>query len=173
MPLKTNIKKPYYLTWVIKKILPLTKTVCRNLLLVEIFANFSNFHWISKNNDRKYVSYFKIRKNKYQHFFFVEEQGFSMKKLNLDSSFFFLPHFYGEIHNSNVHVFCVIQLIFFPLEWSDPRNHCLKSAQIRSFFWSVFSCIRTEFRKIRTRKNYVFGHFSRSETVLRRMEFAK
>ena len=36
------------------------------------------------------------------------------------------------------------------------------------FFWSVFSCIRTEYgdlgskyRKIRTRKNSLFGHFSR------------
>ena len=41
-------------------------------------------------------------------------------------------------------------------------QHCVKSAQIRSFFWSVFSCIRTEYRKIRVRKNSLFGHFSRS-----------
>ena len=33
--------------------------------------------------------------------------------------------------------------------------HCVKSVQIRSFFLSVFSCIQT-------RKNPVFGHFSRS-----------
>ena len=33
--------------------------------------------------------------------------------------------------------------------------------QIRSYFWSVFSCIRSEYRKIRTRSNSVFGHFSR------------
>ena len=31
-------------------------------------------------------------------------------------------------------------------------SHCVKSVQIRSFFWSVLSCIRTEYRKIRTRK---------------------
>ena len=30
------------------------------------------------------------------------------------------------------------------------------------FFLSVLSCIGTESRKIRTRKNSVFGHFSRS-----------
>ena len=38
------------------------------------------------------------------------------------------------------------------------------SVQIGSFFWSVFSRIRIqlEYRKIRTRKNSVFGHFSRS-----------
>ena len=40
--------------------------------------------------------------------------------------------------------------------------HCVKSVQIRSFFWSVFSCIRTGYRKIRARKNSAFGHFSRS-----------
>ena len=37
----------------------------------------------------------------------------------------------------------------------------MKSIQIRSYFWSGFSCIRTEYRKIRTRNNSVFGHFSR------------
>ena len=42
--------------------------------------------------------------------------------------------------------------------------HCVKSVQIRSFFWSVFYCIRTEYRKIRTRNNSVFGHISRSDT---------
>ena len=52
--------------------------------------------------------------------------------------------------------------------------HCVKSVQIRSFFWSLFSCIHTEYgnlrsiqseyRELRTRKNSVFGHFSRSGT---------
>ena len=40
--------------------------------------------------------------------------------------------------------------------------HCVESVQIQSYFWFVFSCIRTECRKIRTRNNSVFGHFSRS-----------
>ena len=35
-------------------------------------------------------------------------------------------------------------------------THCMKSVQIRSFFWSVFSCIRTK-------KNSVFGHFLGSD----------
>ena len=39
----------------------------------------------------------------------------------------------------------------------------MKTVQIRSFFWSVFSCIRIKYRKIRTRKNSVFGHFLRRE----------
>ena len=42
-------------------------------------------------------------------------------------------------------------------------THCVKSVQIRSFFWSVFSYIWTEYRKIQIRKNSLFGHFSRSE----------
>ena len=54
-------------------------------------------------------------------------------------------------------------------------THCVKNVQIWSFFWSLFSCICTEsedlgvnlrihseYRKTRTRKNSVFGHFSRS-----------
>ena len=45
----------------------------------------------------------------------------------------------------------------------------MKSAQIQIFFWSLFSCIRTEYRKIRTRKNSVFGHFSRSYIVTNRV----
>ena len=40
--------------------------------------------------------------------------------------------------------------------------HCVKSVQVGSFFWSAFSCIRTEYRKIWIRKNSLFGHFSRN-----------
>ena len=53
------------------------------------------------------------------------------------------------------------------------HNHCVKSVQMRSFFWSVFSSIWTEYGeirsiqsecgKIRTRKSSVLGHFSCSE----------
>ena len=39
---------------------------------------------------------------------------------------------------------------------------CVKSVQIQSYFWSVFSCFQSEHRKIRTRNNSVFGHFSRT-----------
>ena len=47
--------------------------------------------------------------------------------------------------------------------WKNSTNsHCVKSVQIRCYFWSVFSGIWTEYRKIRTRNNSVFGHFSRS-----------
>ena len=42
--------------------------------------------------------------------------------------------------------------------------HCVKSIQIRSFFWSVFSRIRTEHG---TRKNSVSGHISHSWSYLK------
>ena len=58
------------------------------------------------------------------------------------------------------------------------HKHWVKSVQIGSYFWSLFSCIRTEYAeilvslciksecgKIRTRKNCVFRHFSRSARV--------
>ena len=38
-------------------------------------------------------------------------------------------------------------------------THRVKSAQIRTFFWSVFSCIRTEYKKIRTIKTPYLGTF--------------
>ena len=41
----------------------------------------------------------------------------------------------------------------------------VKSVQIRSFFWVVFSRIQSQCRKIRTRKHSVFGHFSRSVSI--------
>ena len=38
-------------------------------------------------------------------------------------------------------------------------SHCVNIIQIRSFFWSVFSCIWTEYRKIRTRKTSYLDTF--------------
>ena len=45
-------------------------------------------------------------------------------------------------------------------------ENCVKSVQIQSYFWSVFSCIRTEYRKIWSKNKSVFGHFSRSAIFL-------
>ena len=47
------------------------------------------------------------------------------------------------------------------------NNDCVKSVQIRRYFWFVFSCIRTEYRKIQTINNSVFEHFSRSKWLKR------
>ena len=48
--------------------------------------------------------------------------------------------------------------------------HGVKSAQIRSYFQSVFSCIRTEYMKIWTRNNSVFGHISRSVSQFQQLQ---
>ena len=66
---------------------------------------------------------------------------------------------------------------FYDKFWYLKTKHCVKFVQIRSFFWSVFSCIRIEYgnllrktkhcmksTQIRTSKSSVFGHFSRSES---------
>ena len=59
------------------------------------------------------------------------------------------------------------------------KEHCVKCVQIRSFFWSVFSRVRTEYVEIRNMSSYsvrmrensnqkssVFGHFSHREEPL-------
>ena len=55
--------------------------------------------------------------------------------------------------------------VVFPLLWWI-RVHSVKSVQIRSYFRFVFSCIQSKYRKIRTRNNYIFGHFSCSGRLL-------
>ena len=58
--------------------------------------------------------------------------------------------------------------LFF-LASSSFKIHCVKSIQLRSFFWSVFSIYSVSLRiqfgcgEIQTRRKSVFGHFSRSE----------
>ena len=44
-------------------------------------------------------------------------------------------------------------------------HHRVKSVHIRSFFWSVISRIQSKCGKIQTRKNSVFGYFSRSASL--------
>ena len=39
------------------------------------------------------------------------------------------------------------------------KLHCVKSVQIRSFFWFVFSSVLSEYRKVRTRKSSALGTF--------------
>ena len=47
----------------------------------------------------------------------------------------------------------------------------MKSFQKQSFFWSLFSHVRTEYEKMRTRKNSAFGHFSHSVTETQIKDF--
>ena len=63
--------------------------------------------------------------------------------------------------NSTTHTHLPLEILM-PFEWNfywKWQKHFVKSVQIWNFFWFVFSCIRT-------RKNSLFGHFSRSENFL-------
>ena len=52
----------------------------------------------------------------------------------------------------------MLTIVTRSLVWHITRIlYCVKSVQIRSYFWSLFS-------RIRTRNNSVFGHFTRSAT---------
>ena len=71
------------------------------------------------------------------------------------------------LHTGLVKVENVVSKIKRTIEDNCYERYCVKSVQIRSFFWSVFFRIRTEYGKIRTRKNSVFGNFSQSTPLLR------
>ena len=58
----------------------------------------------------------------------------------------------------------VLKMMVFCISYGCVTDHCLKSVQIGSYFWSVFSCIRN--RKIRTRNYSISGHFSRNGCYL-------
>ena len=59
-------------------------------------------------------------------------------------------------------------VIFIVIENSLAKiaKHWVKNVQIRSFFWSVFYRIQSERGGNAEQKNFVFGHFSRSERFL-------
>ena len=72
------------------------------------------------------------------------------------------------------HKFAILKFFFINLG-TNGHIHCVKSVLMRSYFWSVLSLfglnsenyfvnlhIQSEYRKIQTRNNSVFAHFSRS-----------
>ena len=86
--------------------------------------------------------------------------------MNLCKTFIFWFYFVCSLYNNSIWRYFIHSIycnIF----------HCVKSVQIRIFFWSVFSYIRTEYnlrvqskyKKIRTRKISVSVLFSRSVPV--------
>ena len=81
------------------------------------------------------------------------------------------------LNNQVTKVYLAFSMIFKPSLTILHNCHCVKSVQIRSNVWSVFSRIRIEYGryfvslhiqsecgKIRTRNYSVFEHFSRSVT---------
>ena len=66
------------------------------------------------------------------------------------------------IYSSISKIRLLIQITLFGnarIQRDQSKNTLREKVQIRSFFWSAFSCIQTEYRKIRTGKNPVFGQF--------------
>ena len=91
--------------------------------------------------------------------------GLGFNTANFTSVYFFFNTVLGQANSDN-------QRNLFK---NCTRNlHCVKSVQIWSFFWSVFSCIRTEYGDLRSKSPYsvqiqenfgpektsLFGHFS-------------
>ena len=64
-------------------------------------------------------------------------------------------------------------LCFFLWNASKCSWHCVKSVQIRSIFWSVFSRIQSKCGKIWIRKYSVFGDFLHSVIITHCARFAK
>ena len=77
-------------------------------------------------------------------------------EVHMFASQWFLTLFTAKFPISLVHH--LLDILFFEV-----INHSVKSVQIQSLFWSVFSFIQSEYRKIRTKKNSLFGNSSRSE----------
>ena len=77
----------------------------------------------------------------------------------------------------------LLQELFSSTSPRDLSRQSVKSVQIRSYFWSVFSCISTEYgyllriqseyRKIRTRNNSVFWHFLKQWGLLQTSKIEK
>ena len=63
------------------------------------------------------------------------------------------------INNYAYHFGCIFELWKFDMK---SGQHCVKFVQIRSFFWSIFPRIQSDYGKTWTRKNSVFGHFLHS-----------
>ena len=49
------------------------------------------------------------------------------------------------------------------------KMHCVKSVQIQSFFWSLFSCIRTEYKKYGPEKTLYLDTFHTVMTFAKEM----
>ena len=74
-----------------------------------------------------------------------------------------LMHIIFCIRKKHVQQACVFRSKKITYRKCEVTLHYVKNVQIRSFFWSMFFLVHSEYKKIWTRKNSVFGHFSRSE----------
>ena len=107
----------------------------------------------------------------------------SVQNCKFETSFFYLCDLIPPFQRSSRNKSCTYEPFCRTVSFENPFYlHCVKSVQLRSYFWSVFSCIRreygdlrskspgnlriqSEYRKIQTRNNSVIGHFSRSDAI--------
>ena len=90
----------------------------------------------------------------------------SVQNCKFETSFFYLCDLIPPFQRSSQNKSCTYEPFCRTVSFKNPFYlHCVKSVQIRSYFWSVFSCIRPECRKKKTRNNSVFGHFSSSVAI--------
>ena len=81
----------------------------------------------------------------------------SVQNCKFETSFFYLCDLIPPFQRSSQNKSCTYEPFCRTVSFKNPFYlHCVKSVQIRSYFWSVFSCIRPG-------NNSVFGHFSCSE----------
>ena len=112
--------------------------------------------------------------NRYRIFLLIE--SVKLIETNIFSEFDYISVLsYNLIKQTSIVLLTSVNLnVWYPKNSIRPvEYHCVKSVQIRSFFCSAFSRIRTEYEEIRSKspysvrmrentnqKNSVFGHFS-------------
>ena len=112
--------------------------------------------------------------NRYRIFLLIK--SVKLIETNIFSEFDYISVLsYNLIKQTSIVLLTSVNLnVWYPKNLIRPvQYHCVKSVQIRSFFCSAFSRIRTEYEEIRSKspysvrmrentnqKNSVFGHFS-------------
>ena len=99
-----------------------------------------NLHYFQKCHARAlslYIHKEKLSRN------YIEKQKSTLSYIRTSNFRLWLADLFFHVDTS--------QKISSIAQWS---SHCEKSVQIRSYFWSVFSCIRTEYGDLRSKSPY-------------------
>ena len=86
------------------------------------------------------------------HFIFTDASNKSCQNANISSK---IVHIFKKIHIVSLYSFALvfsISIIWQPR--SSGNHHCVKSVQIRSVFWSVFSCNQSEYENLLRKSPY-------------------
>ena len=93
--------------------------------------------------------------------------------LNRTSLFWLSWSFHFGLFKATLYCFQVFSSPFNTKHICNKKRieRCVKSVQIGSVFWSVFSCIQTEYRKIRSRKTPYLEDFHAVEAIKQQVVF--